>query len=116
MSFILIITIIAFITLLIGVIVTKNIKENSEIDYRTFFILGICFFPLGIIAIVTKNPGFIGISGLVLTYIIIGLANRNKWKKSQSLTPKQRKFTIGLTIIPAIVGICLFLFLLTNLL
>lgn len=56
MSFILIITIIAFITLLIGVIVTKNIKENSEIDYRTFFILGICFFPLGITAIVKKIP------------------------------------------------------------
>ncbi len=59
----------------------KKIETEKEIDYRTFYILGISFLPMGLIlSITTKNPGMIGIMGLGGAYLAIGLANRDKWK------------------------------------
>ena len=54
----------------------------KEPDYRAIFVLGICFLPLGIpLSIAVKNPGLLGISALGVVYVIIGLQNRDKWKK-----------------------------------
>lgn len=58
----------------------KNIKK-IENDYQTFYILGICFLPMGIILSATISIGFIGIVALGLIYLMIGLANIDKWKK-----------------------------------
>jgi LPXTG-motif cell wall-anchored protein len=70
------------LTGIIAVLVWKKRKEKSsaETDYRVFFILGICWFPLGIVFMSTDNPmGFVFfIVGVV--YLVIGLANRDKWK------------------------------------
>ena len=81
--FILIILII--VGIIIAFIVWKKKKERKyeEPDYRAFFIMGICFIPLGLIFTITvDNPGFIGITGFGLIYMAIGLANRDKWKKT----------------------------------
>jgi 4-amino-4-deoxy-L-arabinose transferase-like glycosyltransferase len=60
---------------------SKN-KQEKEVDYRAFFIMGISFLPLGIVlTFVVDNPGFIGFIGLGACYIAIGLANKEKWKK-----------------------------------
>lgn len=78
---------IAVIIILVGVILAtllSKIKKQGkpqEINYYTFLVLGISFLPLGIIFSTTINPGFLGITGLGLVYMIIGLANKNKWKK-----------------------------------
>ena len=59
----------------------KKIANEKEIDYRTFYVLGISFLPMGLVlSITTKNPGMIGIMGLGAAYLAIGLANRDKWK------------------------------------
>ena len=83
-----IIVIITVIVLALSIIVLfialKKNKEGKypEPDYRAFFILGICFLPVGVpLGISTNNPGLLGISGLGTIYIIIGLAHRDKWKK-----------------------------------
>ena len=66
--------------------VVKNKNENKfeEPDYKVFFILGICFLPMGVpIFIATKNPGLLGFSVLGIAYLIIGLKNKDKWDKTE---------------------------------
>ena len=59
----------------------KNTKKSKNQNYYGFFILGICFFPIGILfSISTDKPGFLGITALGVIYIIIGLKNKDKWK------------------------------------
>jgi hypothetical protein len=53
----------------------KGKTEPSETDYRTFFIIGAAFFPIGI---ATKNPG---LWSLGLIFMILGAANRDKWPR-----------------------------------
>jgi predicted permease len=75
-----------FILILTVLWVKKNKKKEptKEVDYRAFFIMGISFLPLGIVlSFVVGNPGFIGFIGLGIFYIVIGLANKDKWKKEE---------------------------------
>jgi hypothetical protein len=51
-----------------------NVKRG---DYRTYFIVGIAFIPIGI---ATENWTFT-IIGII--FIIIGLTNKNKWQDNQ---------------------------------
>ena len=84
-EYILILLLILAIIIGIATILIYNNKKKTttekEIDYRTFYILGISFLPMGLVlSITTKNPGMIGIMGLGAAYLAIGLANRDKWK------------------------------------
>lgn len=54
--------------------------ENVEVDYRAFFVLGLCLLPMGALFSFLINPGFIGIMGLGAFYVVFGLTNRDKWK------------------------------------
>jgi len=79
--------IIAAILVLLGifaiVVALKRKREGRQIkiDYYAFFILGIAFFPLGLILMYFIDFGFIGLAGLGITYIIIGLSHRNQWRR-----------------------------------
>jgi len=83
---VLIIAILVIIALIIALLVFKKKKEGemSESNYQVFFILGIVWIPIGIVFMVTINL-VIGIAfmGLGLSYIAIGLANRDKWGKNE---------------------------------
>ena len=76
---------IGMITIILGVLVAwKKRKDgkSKETDYRAFFIMGISFLPLGIVMTITiGNPGMLGLTALGIIYMIMGLANRDKWKK-----------------------------------
>ena len=84
----LVLIVILALVLIVGIIFTffvlkkKNEGIYKEPDYRAFFIMGICFLPMGIIFTTTLNPGFIGFIVLGIAYMTIGLANREKWKKN----------------------------------
>jgi len=71
------------VTGVIIVLVWKKRKEQptAEPNYLVFFILGICWFPLGVVFISTDNPVGYFFFILGLSYLAIGLANRDKWKK-----------------------------------
>jgi len=85
--------------LLIGIIVTlfmvlvlrkrKKEQKTGERDYRAFFIIGLVFLPTGLAMMMVyffiEIPFEIGLPlfALGLIYLIIGLINRNKWKKKQ---------------------------------
>jgi len=89
-EWILLTIILGAIAVIVGVFVLfmmmqKKKKDGTykEPDYRAFFIMGICFLPMGIIFTSSVNPGFVGFIGLGIIYMAIGLANRDKWKKKE---------------------------------
>ena len=71
---------------LVGVLATLIVyrrsrgKDEAEVDYRAFFVLGLCLLPMGMLFSFLINPGFLGIMGLGAFYIALGLSNRDKWK------------------------------------
>ena len=85
------------------IVINRNKGQKTEPDYRVFFILGITWLPLGI---ATDNPGLWGIGAV---FMVMGLANRSKWKEEprwSELDPKKRwvKFLVilGLTVLLAL--------------
>ena len=81
--------ILGLIASIIGIFVLFIMKKKKiegsykEPDYRAFFIMGICFLPMGIIFTSTISPAFISFLALGVIYIAIGLANRDKWKNME---------------------------------
>ena len=85
--------------LVIGIVVTllmvmvlrkrKRERKTGETDYRAFFIMGVAFLPTGLAMMIVyffaEIPFEIGLPlfALGLIYLIIGLANRDKWHKNQ---------------------------------
>jgi hypothetical protein len=66
----------------IGIALVRNRwnLNQGEPNYKAFFTLGIIYLSLGVVlSAATDNPGLIGISGLGVTYIAIGMKNRDKW-------------------------------------
>ena len=55
-------------------VMKKKTGQKVEPDYRVFFILGISLLPIGI---ATDNPGMWGVGAV---FLVLGLANRDKWK------------------------------------
>ena len=72
-----------FIGLFIAIIVFKRKRKGVPVktDYYAFFVLGVSFLLLGIVLGMAVTPGFIGITGLGIVYMIIGLSNRDEWRK-----------------------------------
>ena len=90
------IAVIALIILAIAVVVgilavwisRRREKEGkSTVNYRTFFVMGIACVPFSIVLMVVsfifQIPFYIHLPlfALGLIYLIIGLVNRDKWKK-----------------------------------
>jgi uncharacterized membrane protein len=78
--------ILGVIAVIAGLFVLYIMKKKKiegtyrEPDYRAFFIMGICFLPMGIIFTTTISPAFISFLALGVIYMAISLANRDKWK------------------------------------
>ena len=76
--------IISLLILIITIIIVKTKRIdcfNEEIDYRTYFILGLTFLIMGIILLVsTDNMGFFSFLVLGLIFLTISLKTKYKWK------------------------------------
>ena len=58
--------------------------EPKDLEYKTFFILGACFLPAGIaISLSSGEFSYNALSLLGVIYLIIGLANKDKWKNKK---------------------------------
>jgi 4-amino-4-deoxy-L-arabinose transferase-like glycosyltransferase len=89
-EWVLILAIIAILALSVGVLLVLVVwkrkkvgKIGEETNYQAFFIMGVSFIGLGIALTATVNVGFLGFIALGIIYLIIGLANRDKWKKKE---------------------------------
>ncbi len=79
------------ITLLMVLVLRKRKRERKagETDYRAFFIMGVAFLPTGfammMVYFFAELPFEVGLPlfALGLIYLIVGLANRDKWNKNQ---------------------------------
>lgn len=79
------------IALLMVLVLRKRKREQKagETDYRAFFIMGVAFLPTGLAMMIVyfsaEIPFEIGLPlfALGLICLIIGLANRDKWNKTQ---------------------------------
>jgi mannose/fructose/N-acetylgalactosamine-specific phosphotransferase system component IIC len=71
--------------IIVALVVLKKRKEGKrqETSYQAFVVMGICFLGLGIVFAATINRGFLGFAGLGLVYMLIGLANRDKWLRKK---------------------------------
>ncbi|HIH00568.1 TPA: hypothetical protein HA259_00545, partial [Thermoplasmata archaeon] len=62
---------------LVGVLVALVVyrkrrgEEEVEVDYRAFFVMGICLLAMGILFSLLFNPGLLGIVGLGAFYIVL---------------------------------------------
>jgi cytochrome c oxidase assembly factor CtaG len=73
---------------LMVLVLWKRKKEGkaAEPDYRALFVMGIVFLPVGLVSMImyflSDIPFVIAVPflSLGLTYLIAGLANRDKWK------------------------------------
>ena len=89
MSLLLIIGIVVTLLLLAVLRKRKKSGKTGETDYKAFFILGIAFLPTGVAMMLmyflAETPFEIGLPlvALGLIYLVIGLANRDKWKKAE---------------------------------
>jgi len=87
----LIILAIAVVTGIIAALTVRKRKKEGkpQADYHTFFILGISWGSLSIVLMIVsfifQIPFYIGIPlfALGLIYLIIGLANRDKWQQNK---------------------------------
>jgi len=86
-----ILAIVVVVAIISALVLRKKCKveETKEINYQSFFAIGIAFFPLGlvfmILALTSDFPVAVGIPffAIGIMYLIIGLSNRNKWKRNK---------------------------------
>ena len=69
---------IVLVLLLVGFLLMKKMsKKKRPTDYYNLFIIGIIWFLIGF----PLNNGVLGFMGLV--FMLIGLLNKEKWKKNR---------------------------------
>jgi len=100
-----IISILLVLAVVAGVVIWRKGKrgEKHEPDYRTFFYIGVVWLLFGIIP--DNSTFFI----LGLAFMAIGLVNKDKWKKKQELSKKDKIWKVsligGLLILVLIIGV-----------
>lgn len=91
------ISILTLLMLLLIVWIYAKKKYNRSVDYYNLFLIGMFWTVIGL----PLNYSELSIIGIVL--MIIGLVNKNKWKKNKrrwkDLSKKERKLIILITII-----------------
>jgi hypothetical protein len=97
---------------ILAVLVLRRKGWNREVDYRSYFNMGIVWLSLGIIFYaIFKNliGAWFFIIGLV--YLAIGLKNKYSWGKPQKISPVYQKvlmIAVILGVIFLVLGIIVF--------
>ena len=82
----LIVAALVVIGLILTLVVFKKKKEGKmgEPNYQVFFNVGMVWIPVGVVFMIAINPAIgIAFMALGITYLAIGLANKDKWKKKK---------------------------------
>ena len=88
----------------LGSLILKRKGWKREVDYRSYFTMGIIWLPVGIIFYLIFESligAWFFIMGLV--YLAIGLKNRDKWGTPQKVSPKYQKILMMAVVIGVIV-------------
>ena len=95
------------------ILVLKRKGQKREVDYRSYFNMGIIWLPVGIIFYLIFKS-MVGLWFLImgLVYLSIGLKNKDKWGKPQKVSPKYQKtmvIAVAIGLIVLVLGIIAFL-------
>ncbi len=91
----------------LAIFMVKKAKDKGkpkQIDYKTFFYMGIIWMLVGVYPyFLYGETTMTGLFGMGVVFFLMGLANKDKWgKKTQApMTPKQ-KYMFAITFIVAI--------------
>lgn len=97
---------------ILAILVIKRKGWRREVDYRSYYNMGIVWLPFGIVFyIIFEN--IIGLWFLImgLSYLFIGLKNKDKWGKPQKLSPTYQKamvIAVSIGVILLVLGIIVF--------
>ncbi|MBW2967084.1 hypothetical protein KY362_01215 [Candidatus Woesearchaeota archaeon] len=98
----LIVSALVVLGLTIATVLFYSKHKMPPTDYYTFFILGICWTPLGVLGFVLKNPGFYGLFVMGIVFMALGLAHRKDWKKNhrtwKQMSKSEQKFKMWIMI------------------
>lgn len=80
------------ILVILFILMLKRKGWKREVDYRSYFTMGIIWLPFGIILYLLFES-VIGLWFLImgLVYIFIGLRNKDMWGKPQKVSPTYQK-------------------------
>ena len=100
------------ILVILAILMLKRKGWKREVDYRTYFNIGIIWLPLGIIFYLILGS-MIGLWFILmgLVYLSIGLKNKDKWGKPQQVSPKYQKIimtAVAVGVIILILGIIVY--------
>lgn len=70
----------------------KYKKENKESDYRSFFMMGLIWTIVGVPLYFSSNN--IAFLAMGIIFLVVGLANKSKWKEPQPATLQKKKIMI----------------------
>lgn len=92
----LVLTGVVLIAIAVMYFVTFRNKPKRPVDYFTFFIIGIAWTGAGVpLLINTKNPGILAMG---IIFMVVGLANKSKWKENRKrfskLDEHEKKFKL----------------------
>ncbi len=98
------IVVVVVILAILFILVLKRKGWKREVDYRSYFTMGIIWLPFSIIFYLLFES-LIGLWFLFmgLVYISIGLKNKDKWSKPQKISPTYQKILM----IAVILGVLL---------
>ena len=79
-------------------VTAKKRHQGIEPDYRTLYIMGIIWAPIGLVLWITlDNPGMIGLSVMGMVFLALGIANRDKWQERgawDEMHPQERRLRL----------------------
>ncbi len=106
----------AIILVVLGIYSLRGGNWNRKVDYRSYYVMGVSWFPLGIALWIVLDMSFgvfFFIMGLI--YMAIGLKNRDKWGKPQRVNPNFQKMlviAVAFGVVALVAGILVFEFML----
>ena len=56
--------------------------ETNTANYQALFVIGITFMGAGVALMVSTGPAMLGLTAVGIVFMIVGLANRDKWQRS----------------------------------
>jgi hypothetical protein len=56
--------------------------ETNTTNYQALFVIGITFMGAGVALMVSTGPAMLGLTAIGIVFMVIGLANRDKWQRS----------------------------------
>ena len=106
------IAVVVVILAILVVLIYKKKGWKRKVDYRSYFNMGIIWFPLGIVFyLIFKSVVGLWFLFMGLVYLAIGLKNKEKWGKPEEVSPKYQKIlviTLLIGVIFLILGIIVF--------